>query len=50
MFSTIAPMRPADTRASVKMQVDLKDLAKKQNPVLGFYDPLNLAEVCNVSS
>jgi hypothetical protein len=44
MFSTVAPMRPAAARASVSMQTDLKDLAKKQNPVLGYYDPLNLGE------
>jgi len=44
MFSTVAPLRPVAARASVAMQVDLKDLAKKQNPVLGYYDPLNLGQ------
>jgi hypothetical protein len=38
--------RTAPARSSVRMETlsDLKDLAKSQNPVVGYFDPLNLAE------
>ena len=36
----------AQTRASVSMETkaDLEALAKTQNPVVGYFDPLNLAD------
>jgi len=38
--------RAARARTNVRMETlsDLKDLAKSQNPVVGYFDPLNLAE------
>merc|ERR1719161_2850541 len=40
-----APMHGTSrVQSDVKMEVDLKALASSQNPVVGFFDPLNLAE------
>lgn len=47
-FSSVAPRVMAHSASpSVQMTAldDLKTLAKEQNPVLGFYDPLNLVEL-----
>ena len=41
----VAPARPAAAASTVRMETvaDLKVLAEKCNPLLGFYDPLNLS-------
>jgi len=43
-FNGVAPAQ-APMRAAVQMSAldDLKTIAKEQNPVIGYYDPLNLA-------
>lgn len=44
--SAFAPSKDASARASVAVQesrADLEVLAKKLNPVIGFYDPINLS-------
>ena len=45
--AAFAPAPSTNNRASVAVQetkADLEVLAKDLNPILGFYDPLNLAE------
>lgn len=49
LATSVAAFAPASkpSRASVAVQetkADLQDMAKKLNPIVGFYDPLNLAE------
>ena len=46
----VAPARPAAAASTVRMETvaDLKVLAEKCNPLLGFYDPLNLTRVGSV--
>ena len=39
------PSHPSSPRQTV---ADLKDLAKKCNPTIGFWDPLGLAEVVDI--
>merc|ERR1719445_1572203 len=45
-FSNPAMMPQVQSRSSVSMatKADLEALAKTQNPVVGYFDPLNLAE------
>jgi len=46
VFNTPAALPQVQARASVNMatKADLEALAKTQNPVVGYFDPLNLAE------
>jgi hypothetical protein len=45
-FSTAAFSAPVQMRADVKMEslAELKDLSKKLNPVVGYWDPMNLVD------
>jgi hypothetical protein len=42
--SAFAPARQAATKALSATKADLEALAEKANPIVKFYDPLNLAE------
>merc|ERR1711907_563221 len=43
-FSGPLSVQQVARAGNIAMKVDLKDLAKSQNPVLGYYDPLGLAD------
>jgi len=48
-FAPVAPMQSVATRAATPQmgfgKAELEALAKEQNPVLGFYDPIGLADL-----
>jgi len=46
-FSSVAPMQQATRAAAPQMfgKADLEALAKSQNPVLGYWDPIGLADI-----
>merc|ERR1719238_2264545 len=51
-FAPVAPLAPAQTRAAapvMETEADLRILAKKLNPVVGYWNPLKIGETENFS-